>query len=142
MFFPTLLLWFIAYITLFLRPSDISNRTRISVTILLVLVALVGSINGDIPRTSYYKFIDAWFMWYITNIFLITCFHVFMEYYYSIKETKSTFTIAVQPADSRPNSSLTNIQDDTIRPRIDHVVATVLFIVAILFNIIYFTCST
>ena len=129
MFFPTQLLWSIAYITLFLTPGDIANRSRISVTILLVLVSLIGSIKGDIPKTSYFKYIDIWFIWYISNIFIITCFHIFMEYLYSTKKPSMTMTM-VQP------------QEDTIRPRIDLFIRTVLFAAAILFNIIYFTIST
>ena len=138
MFFPTLLLWFIAYITLFLKPADISNRSRICVTILLVLVSLIGSIKSDIPRTSYLKYIDIWFIWYISNIFFITCFHVFMEYLYA---TRNTGTIMVQPHGSEPNPSLTIVEEGKLRPRIDQFVATLLFVVAIVFNIIYFTFS-
>ena len=79
MFLPEMMLWFIAYITIFLNINDIANRSRITVTILLVLVALIDSVKHKIPHTPYFKYVDIWSMWYLANIFLITCFHVFME---------------------------------------------------------------
>ena len=88
-FFPELLLWFIAYITIFLKIYDISNRSRISVTILLVLVALIGSVKDIIPHTPYFKYVDIWSIWYLSNIFLIVCFHIFMEASFNQERTES-----------------------------------------------------
>jgi len=75
-FFPTVLLCILAYFTIFIKPDDFSERIMVSVTVLLVLAALLTPIKGRIPPTSYYKYIDLWFLWYITYIFSITIFHI------------------------------------------------------------------
>ena len=78
-FLPTVLLWCLAYFTLFIDIENFSDRFIGTVTALLVLVALLSSVNGDLPKTSYFKFIDMWFLWYITSILLIILFHIFLN---------------------------------------------------------------
>ena len=77
--FKTVLLWLIAYSTLFINIENFNNRFMGSITALLVLTALLGSINEDLPITSYFKYIDMWFTWYIANIFCIIVFHIFLD---------------------------------------------------------------
>ena len=77
--FPTCLLWVLAYSTLFINVQNFNNRFMGSVTFLLVLAALLGSINNSLPKTSYFKYIDLWFLWYITNIFLIIISHIILD---------------------------------------------------------------
>ena len=79
MFLPTILLWLLSYFTLFIRVDSFNERIMVSITTLLVLVSLLGSINADLPKTSYYKYIDIWFLWYTANIFCITVFHVILD---------------------------------------------------------------
>ena len=80
-FIPSCMLWFLAYLTLLLDVEDFTNRNRISVTLLLAMVTLFGStsMNEDFPQTSYFKDIDAWFSWFLTNIFLVISHHIFIE---------------------------------------------------------------
>ena len=77
-FWPTCLLWILAYLTMFIDVDDFSNRSRISVTVLLALVTLFGStsIKDDYPDTSYFKYIDLWFVWYLSCVFVITSHHI------------------------------------------------------------------
>jgi len=75
-FFPTFLLWLLAYLTLFITLENFNERIMVSVTALLVLAAVLGSIKSGLPNTSYFKYIDLWGLWYTTNIFLITAFHI------------------------------------------------------------------
>ena len=77
--FPTCLLWLLGYFTLFIKVENFNNRFMGSVTSLLVLASLLGSINSGLPRTSYFKYIDLWFLWYITNIFLIIIYHILLD---------------------------------------------------------------
>ena len=77
--FPTCLLWLLAYFTLFIKVENFNNRFMGSVTSLLVLASLLGSINSGLPKTSYFKYIDLWFLWYITNIFLIIIYHILLD---------------------------------------------------------------
>ena len=79
-FLPTSLLWSLAYFTLFIDIDNFSDRFIGTVTALLVLVALLSSVNGDLPKTSYFKFIDFWFLWYISSILFIILFHIFLNH--------------------------------------------------------------
>ena len=79
-FLPTMLLWSLAYFTLFIDVEFFSDRFIGTITTLLVQVALLSSINEDLPKTSYFKFIDLWFLWYISSILFITIFHIFINH--------------------------------------------------------------
>ena len=78
---PSLILWLVAVLTLQVSIDDLTNRTRTSVTALLVLVTLFGAITNkdDFPKTSEFKYIDVWFLWYLTNIFIIIGHHVIVH---------------------------------------------------------------
>ena len=52
-----------------------------AVTALLVLAALLSSIDDQLPKTAYFKFVDLWFNWFIANIFFIILVHIFIDYY-------------------------------------------------------------
>ena len=82
-FFPTGILWLFGYSTLFIDTSDTSDRFMGAGTALLVIATLLNSINGDLPKTSYLKLIDLWFLWHITNVFgmIISVFwHIVLLY--------------------------------------------------------------
>ena len=81
LFIPCIGLWVVAYFTVLLRVDDFTNRNRISVTVLLAMVTLfVGTANTDeYPKTTYLKNIDAWFLFYLTSIFLIISHHMVVE---------------------------------------------------------------
>jgi hypothetical protein len=77
-FLPILLLWSLGYSTLLIETENFSDRFMGTVTALLVLVSLLSSVNEDLPETSYFKLIDLWFLWFLSNILLITIFHIFI----------------------------------------------------------------
>ena len=78
-FLPTVLLWALAWFTLFIDIGNFWDRFVGTVTTLLVLVALLSSLSDDMPKTSYFKFIDLWFFWYIANAFIIIWHHMVIE---------------------------------------------------------------
>ena len=78
-FLPTFLLWLLAYFSLLIQIDYFSDRLMSSVTVLLVLASLLGSIYERLPETSYVKFIDVWVVWYLVNIFLICIFHIILD---------------------------------------------------------------
>ena len=78
-FLPTFLLWCLGYATLFIDIENFTDRFIGTITALLVLAALLSSVNEDLPKTSYFKFIDIWFLYYITNILLIIMFHILIS---------------------------------------------------------------
>ena len=78
-YFQSFLMWFLAYLTLYIQIEDFSNRFMGTVTALLVLVALLASIVDKLPQTSYFKFIDLWFTFFIINIIFLIMFTVFED---------------------------------------------------------------
>ena len=144
-FFPELLLWFLAYITIFLKINDISNRSRISVTILLVLVALIGNITDKIPPTPYFKYVDIWSIWYLSNIFLITCFHVFVEYSMDKDQMNPDLNVT-QPwesmYDTKEKSNLTEEEMIRNRKKINYLASIIFPLSTMIFNVVYFLLST
>ena len=75
---PTLICWFVGYLTLFLPMDDLENRGQVSVPVLLILVTLFGSISvkDDYPETTNFKYIDAWFLWYMFDTLIIIAYHI------------------------------------------------------------------
>ena len=78
-FFQSFLLWLIAYFTLFISIEDFADRFMGALTSLLVLAALLSSINASLPQTAYFKHIDIWFLFFVINISLIVFFHIFVD---------------------------------------------------------------
>ena len=78
-FLPIFMLWLLAYSTLFINIENFTDRFMGTVTSLLVLAALLASINTSLPRTSYFKCIDFWFSWYLVNIFSFVIFHIVLN---------------------------------------------------------------
>ena len=46
------------------RPGD---RFMGSVTVMVVMATWISVISGDLPKTSYVKLVDIWFVWHLTN---------------------------------------------------------------------------
>ena len=124
-FFPTILLWFLAYFTIFIRIDDFNERIMVSVTILLT------SIKDRIPSTSYFKYIDLWFLWYTAFIFSITLFHIFLhEIPRDMKKNKIFIggqTINIDKEEEKPRKDVINDSAKRWVP-----------IPFVLFNVVYF----
>ena len=75
-FIPTVGLWLFGYSTLFIDPDYHINRFMGASTALLVTVTLRNAINSELPKTSYMKFVDLWFVWHVMSIFFISCCHI------------------------------------------------------------------
>jgi hypothetical protein len=131
-FFPTILLWMLSYFTLFIKLDDFNERIMVSVTVLLVFAALLTPIKGKIPTTSYFKFIDLWFLWYITYMFSIILFHILLHGSSTMIERNrvsiGTKIVNVCKRDENPRKHMIN-----------EITQTLLLIPFILFNCIYFT---
>ena len=135
--FPCCLLWLLSYFSLFIQILNFNNRFMGSVTILLVLVSLRGSIANDLPKTSYFKYIDLWFMFYITNIFFIITYHIYLDNF-------SPKTVLV----SSEHCTKENQEDDAMqtkyilnRHRMNRYAKVSFPILTIIFNIVYFSLT-
>ena len=78
-FLPTNLLWLFGYSTLFIDIENPSDRFMGAGTALLVIATLLNAINADMPKTSYLKLIDVWFLWHIFNTFAIIAYHIVLD---------------------------------------------------------------
>ena len=80
-FVPTLVLWLFGYTTLLIEPNEdgFSDRFIGAGTALLVIVTLLNAIHTDLPKTSYMKYIDLWFMYHVISIFLMIAYHIVLN---------------------------------------------------------------
>ncbi|XP_076045335.1 glycine receptor subunit alpha-2-like [Oratosquilla oratoria] len=79
-YIPTTLLVCITYLTFFFRVDDFSDRIMVSLTALLVLAALFSQTSASIPKTSYLKLIDIWFVFVICFDFVMVVLLVIINY--------------------------------------------------------------
>lgn len=75
-YFLVFLMWSLAYLTFFIDVNDFDNRFMGSVTALLVLSALMDSLNQRLPSSGDMKLIDVWNIWYVCQLVLINVVHV------------------------------------------------------------------
>ena len=78
-FIPSFLFWILGYSTIFLDIDQSGDRFAGSVTVMLVLVSLLDIVNGDLPKTSYMKLINLWFLWHIGMGFGVTIYHIVLS---------------------------------------------------------------
>ena len=78
-FVPTLILWLLGYSTLFVSIPDFNERFMGALTSLLVIATLFSSISNGLPKTSYVKLIDIWFLWHNISILAIIFCHIILN---------------------------------------------------------------
>ncbi|CAL4139112.1 unnamed protein product, partial [Meganyctiphanes norvegica] len=98
-FLPSFMLIVVGYATLFLNASLEQERLTVSLTTMLVLYTLFSNISDLLPKTSYIKMVDIWFLSCIFLIFCIIVFHVTVKNFnrenivFSISKDKSHFNL-------------------------------------------------
>ena len=90
-FFPTVILWLFGYSTLFIEPTELgfTNRFMGAGTALLVIATLINAVKNDLPKTSYMKFIDIWFLWHVGSVFGIIIYHIVLDRIRSFLEDRT-----------------------------------------------------
>jgi hypothetical protein len=78
-FFPTLLLCFLSYSTLFIDLDRFTMRFQGAVIALLVYESLLDPITRSTPETAFFKMIDIWFLWHTVAMFIIILFHILIH---------------------------------------------------------------
>ena len=134
-FFPTCLLWLLAYFTLFIKIDDFNERIMVSVTVLLVLAALLSSINASLPETSYFKYIDLWFLWYTVNIFLITVFHMILK---EINFNTTRELRIRKQVGTNDDMTIKKAIEESKKRRINDMAKNIFLIAFLVFNVVYF----
>ncbi|XP_069985729.1 uncharacterized protein [Penaeus vannamei] len=78
-FTPSLMMVIICFLTLLFDLEDFQDRIMVSLTSLLVLVTFFSQTTQSIPKTSYVKLIDAWYLSLIVEDFLVIVVLVYIE---------------------------------------------------------------
>ena len=61
------------------NENGFDNRFMGSGTSLLVIATLINAVKSDLPKTSYTKFIDVWFLWHVISVFIIIVYHIILD---------------------------------------------------------------
>ena len=146
---PTLICWLVGYLTLLLPRDDLENRGQVSVPVLLILVTLFGSISvkDDYPETTNFKYIDAWFLFYMFDTLLIIAYHLLICHMcrkagVESGETREHRQNSVAPALMHTMNGV--VVDQTMKKKekrikkIDQIVKIVVFVTCFFFNAWYF----
>ena len=150
-FLPTFLLWLLGYSTLLIKIEDFQDRFMGTVTALLVLAALLSSISMSLPRTSYFKYIDIWFLWYLANIFIIIVYHIILDLDIIVMERSNTGSqvSSKSPFEEEQNekfneeTKISPYGESKFTKKSINKIATILFpIIVLCFNVIYFVLTT
>ena len=141
-FFQSFLLWLISYCTLFIDINDFSDRFMGALTSLLVLAALLSSINSSLPQTAYFKHIDIWFAFFVINISAMVFVHIFIDV---ILRWEKDYNVS--PSIIKSNQSMTKIAFDKGKVQkkselLNRTVKIVSAICMVLFIVFYFSIST
>ena len=153
-FMPTCLMWLLCYSTLFIGIEDFNDRFMGAVTSLLVLAALLSSISNTLPQTSYFKYIDLWFLWYLGFIFSMVLYHIIFAIDRSQNNLSNTELIRESMTATAKSSDVQEVLPLGISASIDqrlHVgqrnntnrIAIIVFpIIFLSFNVVYFILTT
>ena len=79
LYFQLILLWIVAYLTLYINVDDFSNRFMGAVTALLVMSTLMDNINNRLPVSPHTRLIDIWNIWYVGQIVFLIVFHILVN---------------------------------------------------------------
>ncbi|XP_047739624.1 glycine receptor subunit alpha-2-like [Hyalella azteca] len=126
-FVPTTLISMISFATFYYKWFDFQNRIMISLTTLLVQSTFFTQVSGELPKTSYMKLIDVWFLMSIIYSFCIITTHVIIEYFHeynnpteiAIRNSEQTFA---ETPENKPDYGRTS--DRGVKSRHRSVMAT------------------
>ena len=146
-FFPTLLLCFLSYSTLFIDLDSFANRFQGSVIALLVYESLLNSITQSTPETAYFKMIDLWFVWHTVAMFTIILFHILIHKF-SHPQEHNFLNFVIVPEIVAANSGMPIKKRDIIIIscrfmkinvlHLSYIMTTLFFIGGAIFYVVYF----
>ena len=79
-YIPTLILLLIAYGTTFIDVNNFSDRGTMSLTTLLLQIALFSDMVASMPVTQYLKYLEIWFICSFVYLALIIVTHLLTNY--------------------------------------------------------------
>lgn len=78
-FFQSIVLLIVAYMTFYFKMSNFQDRIMIAITTMMVVATIQSSVGKMIPKTAYYKMIDAWLLYTFNIIIIIMIVHTIMD---------------------------------------------------------------
>jgi len=97
-FFQSVLLIGVAYMTFYFKMSNFQDRVMIAITTMMVVATIQSSINKMVPKTSYIKMIDIWLIYSFNIIIVMMIVHTYMDMFIKRDPTdKSTQPKAINP---------------------------------------------
>ena len=85
-FFQSVLLLGVAYMTFYFKISNFQDRIMIAITTMMVVATIQSSINKMVPKTSYIKMIDVWLLFGLVLPFLGFLISIFEELVAQLQE--------------------------------------------------------
>ena len=79
-YLPTMLIMVIIYITSFFKPFYFEATVTVNLTAMLVLTTMFISTSNGLPKTSYVKMIDIWFIFALSLTLLEVIITAVLEY--------------------------------------------------------------
>jgi hypothetical protein len=139
-FLPTFLLCFLGYATLMVDIDYSSDRFIGSVTLMLVLTTWISIINADLPKTTYVKMIDGWFVWHVVISFLIIIYHIALDRLG--KMSFRTNIIQVQEIEQEIGQhSNEMVHGKDIKNQVNRVILVIFFFLNFIFYALYWILS-
>nr|XP_053627980.1 uncharacterized protein LOC128685465 [Cherax quadricarinatus] len=105
-FLPSIMLVIICWLALYFDLTDFQDRIMVSLTSLLVLATFFTQTSNSIPKTTYLKLIDVWFVALISEDFIIIVSLVYIEVLRLKLPASSTLKVAPMDASSTKRHSL------------------------------------
>jgi len=139
-FIPTFLLGLLGYSTIFIDTKRPGDRFMGSATMILVLATWISVISGDLPKTSYIKLIDAWFVWHIMTTFAIVVYHIVLDRLLTKPAPIMTTTVSPQVKENDGPDIVTQGRLDKIT-RMNKSIITLFTIINFVFYVVYFSLS-
>ncbi|XP_069944811.1 glutamate-gated chloride channel alpha-like [Cherax quadricarinatus] len=102
-FVPSLMLVIVCYLTLFFDLADFQDRIMVSLTAMLLLATFFSQTSLTMPRTSYLKLIDVWYLALISEDFLIIVVLVLVE---NLRLRQEALKVQVFPVQWKVRESL------------------------------------
>ena len=139
-FIPTFLLCLLAFSTTLVDMERPGDRFMGAATMILVLATWINIINGELPKTSYVKLIDFWFVWHISVTFAVILYHILVDKIR--KQSLPTNIIKIKPLDEGTNNpAMEDVDCNDRMSNINKLFMVVFGILDILFYVIYFSLS-
>lgn len=112
--FPPLLLGFLAYLTFWIDIGGFTDRFMGSLTALLVLSSFMSTVSSSLPKTSTYKAIDLWLIFFLISTALNIAVHVLVDHFYQKEQKKKMITKHL--ATTQKQSSHGGVENGKITP--------------------------